>query len=193
MTAREVRMDAPVALCITLALYCALRALKNSRWWIGFGIAVGFAVLAKSVIAVFALVAAVVLIVLYNRYLVFKDKNLYWGMLAFVIVAAPWHVYEWIKFGNAFWISYLGQEVIERTQENLFWTVTITNADYVHFVQMFVWPWLAVFCAALACVLVLWKWVGEAHKKVVLTCAITMGFMIAVFFSSATKAPTYLI
>jgi len=193
MTAREVRFDAAVALFITLAFYCALRALTNSRWWILFGIAVGFAVLAKSVIAVFAVIAALVLVALTRRATVFKDKNLYWGVFGGLLVALPWHLYEWATFGNQFWRSYLGEEVFLRTQENLFWTVTITNADYVHFAQLFIWPWLAVFCIAIISTVMVWKWVRPQNRIAVLASFLTIVAMGAVFFISKTKAPTYVI
>jgi 4-amino-4-deoxy-L-arabinose transferase-like glycosyltransferase len=193
MTAREVRMDAPVALFIMLAVYCVLRALNDKRWWLGFGAALACAVLAKSAIAIFAVVAAAALLICFWRFDALKSKNFYYGLLTFLAVVLPWHLYEWAKFGNAFWASYLVRQVFERTQENLFWTVTLTNADYINFLQLFVQPWLALFWLALLSMLLFWRWAPQANKRVVLASAIAMLAMIVVFFESKTKAPTYLV
>src|SRR6185312_6187863 len=66
-TARQVRVDIPVIFFIVLAVYFFLRALQNQKWFLAFGAAVGFAVMSKSVIAVFAGVAALFILVLYRR------------------------------------------------------------------------------------------------------------------------------
>ena len=58
VVARDVRLDTLVTFFIVLAAYAFVRALKNPKWFLLFGFAAGLAVLAKSVIALFAFVAA---------------------------------------------------------------------------------------------------------------------------------------
>src|SRR6185437_15213038 len=147
----------------------------------------------KSVIAVFAGVAALFILVLYRRFDLFKEKYLYFGAGVFLLVAAPWHLWEWAHFGNAFWSQYIGVEVLNRTQENLFWTVTITNAEYVGYLGQFTQPWFAVFFAAVLSLAAAWKWLPQKGRRVALACVATIAVMIAVFFTAKTKAPTYLL
>src|SRR5437762_13149357 len=108
-------------------------------------------------------------------------------MTLFLLVALPWHLYEWAKFGTAFWRSYVGEEIVLRTKENLFWTVTLTHSDYLHFVSRFAHPWLLPFYFAGAGVILFWKWIGQKNRGVVLVSLITIASMVAVFFESKTK------
>src|SRR6185437_15855966 len=144
-TAREVRLDVPVAFFCVLAVYFTMRSLVNRKWLVGAGVALGLAVLSKSVIAVFVGLAVLLVFLLSGKSDLFKSKQLYYGAGAFLLVALPWHLYEWALFGNAFFAQYIGVEVLARSQENLFWTVSLTNADYVQYLTQFTEPWLGVF------------------------------------------------
>jgi 4-amino-4-deoxy-L-arabinose transferase-like glycosyltransferase len=190
---RQVRLDIPLVFFTTLAVYFFVRGLKNPKWFIAFGAATGLAVMSKSVVAVFALVAAAGLVVLYRRFDVFLNKYLYWGGAAFVTVAAPWHVWEWMQFGSVFWSRYIGFNVIDRTQENLFWTVQITNADYVWYLQQFARPWFQVFCIAVAAIAMGWKWIPQEPRRFVGVCIVATASVLGIFFIAKTKAPTYLL
>lgn len=192
-TARQVRLDVPVVFFIMLAAYFFMRGLQNPRWLIAFGAAVGLAVMTKSVIAVFALVFAACALVAYRRFDLVKNSNAYYAVAACLLVAAPWHLWEWAHFGNAFWIRYIGFDVIHRTQQNLFWTVTLTNADYLNYLEQFTQPWLGLFFAALLGTLLCWKGAVLQHRRFIAACAITIAIILAVFFSAKTKAPTYLL
>jgi 4-amino-4-deoxy-L-arabinose transferase-like glycosyltransferase len=191
--ARQVRLDATVVLFSMASLYCIVRGLRDRRWLVLFGVFAGFAVMAKSVIAVFAFVAAGALLVVLRRLDVLRDKFFWWGMGAFVAIVAPWHLAEALRHGGAFWREYVGLEVIARTQENLFWTVHITNADLLRYLGQFFTPWWQLFCVALLCFLLLRKRLDALPRALVLASLGTLCVMCGVFFLSATKAPTYLV
>lgn len=192
-TARQVRLDIPVIFFIILATYCFMRGLKNPKWLLAFGAAVGLGLMTKSVIAGFAVVAAVFVIVLYRRFDLFKNKYAYGGVAVAFLVAAPWHLWEWAHFGGAFWKQYVGVEVLSRAEMNLFWTVTLTNADYIHYLEWFTEPWLWVFFVALAAAALGYKRLPQDNRRFITVCAGTIAIMIAVFFIAKTKAPTYLL
>lgn len=191
-TARQSRFDILVSLFITLSGYCFLRALKDPRWFLVFGVAAGLAVMSKSVIAIFAFVFAGSIALFLWRFDWLKHKYFWGGAGIFFLVAAPWHIYEWLRFGNTFWASYIGTEVVARTQMNLFWTVTITNQDYINYLLRFTQPWLWVFFAAAIATPFLWRKLSAESRAVLAACIATIAVMALVFFTAATKAPTYL-
>jgi len=191
-TARQVRLDAPVVLCIMLAVYCFMRGLKDARWFIFFGAVVGLGVMVKSVIALFALPPALFLLLLYRRFDLFCNTYIYGGVAAFLLVAAPWHLYEWAHFGNAFFAQYIGVEVLSRAEMNLFWTVSLTNADYARYMIEFVEPWVWIFFASVAVIVLLYKKVSNGSRTMVLVSTLSIAVMGVVFFTAKTKAPTYL-
>jgi 4-amino-4-deoxy-L-arabinose transferase-like glycosyltransferase len=191
-TARQVRLDVMVVLCIVLAVYFFMRGLKDSRWLLAFGAMIGLAILAKSVIAAFAVVAAVFAMLFYRRLDLFKNKYAYGSIAVALLVAAPWHLWEWAHFGNAFWAQYIGVEVLSRTKMNLFWTVSLTNADYMQYLLQFTQPWIVVFFVSLVATLTAWKWLPQQSRRFVLVSILTIAVMVAVFFTAKTKAPTYL-
>ncbi len=170
-----------------------MRGLKDSKWLLAFGAAIGLAIMAKSVIAVFAVVAAVFALLIYRRFDLFKNKYAYGSIAIALLVAAPWHLWEWAHFGNAFWLQYIGVEVLDRTQQNLFWTVSLTNDDYVRYLLQFTQPWVWLFIAALAATAAGWKGVAVPVRRFVVVCAGTVAMVVLVFFTSKTKAPTYLL
>jgi len=191
-TARQVRMDVPVTFFIVAAVYGFARALKNPRWFLLFGLFAGLAVLCKDVIASFAFLAAFFIMLFLWRVDVLKNKQFWYGIGVFLAVTLPWHIAETVQFGWAFWEHYIGMQVIERTQQNLFWTVTITNGDLWNYVKEFFEPWLAVGSLALV-------YFGFNHtslpfknRRYILAFLATLCCMLVVFLVSVTKAPTYL-
>jgi 4-amino-4-deoxy-L-arabinose transferase-like glycosyltransferase len=192
-TAREVRLDITVVLFIMLSLYSLVRGLSDRRWLVLFGVSLGLAVLAKSVIAIFAFIAAGALLIVLRRLDILRDKQFWWGILAGAVVVVPWHLVETLRHGMPFWQEYVGFEVIARTQENLFWTVHITNADLLWYLGNFAKPWYQVFFAALLCFALLRKRLEALPRALVFASLGTLASMALVFFLSATKAPTYLV
>ena len=192
-TARQVRMDVPVTFCIVAAVYFFLRGLRDKRWFLVFGLFAGLAVLIKSVIASFAFLAAFFILLFLRRFSVLKEKYFWYGIGVSLLVALPWHSAETVRYGWAFWQQYIGVEVLDRTQQNLFWTVTVTNSDLWNYIQQFFEPWLTVFFFCLAYVALRWKFLEERTHAVILASSATLFSMLAVFLIAVTKAPTYLI
>ncbi len=192
-TARQVRMDVPVTFFIMAAVYGFVRGFRDSRWFLFFGLFSGLAVLCKSVIAVFAFCFAFFALLFLRRFDVLKNKQLWYGVAIFLLVVVPWHIAETIQFGLAFWHQYIGVEVFARTEANLFWTVTITNADLWRYLNEFVQPWLYVYFAALLYFAFEWRSFEERIRGYVFASVTTTACILAVFLLAATKAPTYLL
>lgn len=190
-TAREVRTDVPVTFFIVAATYCFLKGLRDRRWFILFGILAGFAVLTKSVIAVFAFVAVVAILFFYSRSDVLKEKYFWYGIGAFLLVAVPWHILETVRYGLSFWKEYVGFQVIARTQANIFSTVAITNSELIQYLEEFFVPWLWMFFIAALFLPAHWSRMERSRRVFVLSSFVIVLIISAVFFLAATKAVTY--
>jgi 4-amino-4-deoxy-L-arabinose transferase-like glycosyltransferase len=192
-TARQVRLDVPVALFVTLSVYGFVRGLRDRRWFLVFGVAAALAALTKSVVVVFAL-AAVPLFALYLwDFHWLKEKYFWFGVLAAVVVALPWHWYETVLYGNVFWRDYIGINVTARFNEELFNMQSVSNADYVWYLARFAAPWTQVFVFGAVAVFVYRHHFSPRVRAGMFACGTLVILVLAVFFAAATKAPTYLI
>ncbi len=198
--ARQVRFDVVVLLFIIAAFYAGIRATRDARWYLLTGIALGLAILTKGIIAGFALIALVSYALLSTpgsvrqRLAFLKNSYVWFGTLACIAVAAPWHLYETVKYGTTFWQSYVGNEVVSRLGTNLFaGTNAPTNEGYAWYLLNFGAPWTEIFCAVLGAFL-LWKRDIDARMRAVLASScITALSILIVMGLSRTKAISYLI
>ena len=198
--ARDVRFDNLVALFIALAFYAGMRALRDPRWYMAVGIALALAVLSKSVIVAFAGVAllsyALLALGWKGACALLREKWIWAGAGLFLLIAAPWHIYETLKYGAAFWHSYLGTEVIERASTNLFPNSNNpTNAEYLGHLLGFAAPWTELFLVAIATIPFIYRKARrETPDAFYALCAsvITVASVLLVMFSAGTKAFGYL-
>lgn len=196
-TARQTRLDVLVTLCIVLAAYAFVRGLRDSKYFIWFGVAAGLAVMTKSVIAVFAFIAALAFAAALTRGPVperisFLSRRNFWiGIGVFFLVALPWHVYELVLHGRLFWDVYVGFNIFERTSQALF-TLNMTNRDYVWYLANFALPWTQVLVLG-AVAVALWRSVDRHTLGIVAACGTVVASVLAIFFASTTKSPTYLV
>jgi len=198
--ARDVRFDNLVALFIAAAFYTGMRAVRNPRWYVAVGIALALAVLSKSVIVAFAGVALLAYALLelgWSRtFALLKEQWVWAGAGIFLLIALPWHIYESITYGTAFWHSYLGTEVIERASVNLFpGTNNPTNAEYLGHLANYAAPWTEVFLAALFALPFMYRRMKQNTPTAVSALGasvITVFSVLAVMFSAGTKAFGYL-
>jgi 4-amino-4-deoxy-L-arabinose transferase-like glycosyltransferase len=194
--AREARFDLLLALFIVLALYCAYRALfdlhSRTWWWAGWGIAVGLAVLSKSVLAVFAVIAGALLVLYLRDHAWLHDKKFWWGVILGAVIVLPWHVYETALYGMQFWESYLGVHVLERYDTNLFGDPALQTNYTVH---LFVFAPLITGLTLTAAMLIplWWRSAPKEYQALVLSLAGTIVFMLLVFYTAQTRAFSYLL
>lgn len=178
VAAREARLDVLITLFILLALYAVL-----TRRWFMWGAIVALAVMAKSAIAVFAVLPAL----LYIR------KKCFWqGALVTLSLIAPWHLYEWIRHGNDFWWSYLGYHVFERYATNVFYNPNL-QTDYWARLNEQAPQVLGFSILMLVVAAALWReFRREEHRALMLPFGLGVS-MIALFFSAQTRALSYLV
>jgi 4-amino-4-deoxy-L-arabinose transferase-like glycosyltransferase len=193
---RQARFDVLIAFFILAALYAGMRAQRLPRWYLFMGIAIGCAVLTKSVIAVFAPIALLIYLLQRKGWAFLKEGWFWGGVATFAIITAPWHLYETLKFGTAFWHIYLGTQVIDRAGTNLFEGISsnlTTNLDYLGYYLRFGAPWSGLFLLSLLPMPFLWKRMERQPRIAWATCTGTVAAIALVMGWSQTKAVTYLI
>ncbi len=192
-TARQMRIDVLVTLWIVLAALAAVWAMRDKRYFLLFGVALALAVMTKSVIAFFAFAALPFVLGWFGQWRLVRTKELWLGLGLAALVALPWHIIEFLRYGKQFWHEYVVFSVTSRIQEDLFGLRQTTNGDYLWYLVHFAAPWTQVFLFA-ALPLALWWRRIELRMRAGVGLSVSMvALVIVVFFASATKAPTYLL
>ncbi|MDB5225464.1 MAG: 4-amino-4-deoxy-L-arabinose transferase or related glycosyltransferase of family [Candidatus Adlerbacteria bacterium] len=185
--AREARLDLVVVFFILLA-YCA--AFNKKYVW--FGVAVGLAVLSKSVIAVFAAAALPLISMWTGDWSWLRDRRFWLGAGVGLIIVAPWHLWLWWEYSGEFWRQYVGYHVLDRYESNLFFSPEF-QTDYLARLFDYAKPLLAAFFAALITVPLYVRQLA-AHDRAGVGVALSLlGLMVLVFFTAQTRALSYLI
>jgi len=147
-------LDGLLVFCITLALYSYWRSWTVPRWIVIWGVACAAAVMTKSFVGLLPLIIVGMDVLLSRGWRRIGWGNIFWAIAAFIVLAAPWHIVETFRFGSAFWDSYFGMHVLERTTESLF-----TATPWYWYVQI-IFNRFAPFSYLLPLVLLIsgWRW-----------------------------------
>lgn len=195
--AREARLDTAVVFFTLLAYWAAWEALapglrKPNGWFAVFGAAAGFAVLSKSVVGAFAAAALPLWALWLNDWRFVRDKRFWRGILIAFVIAAPWHLYEWWRWGGEFWAQYVGYHVLERYETNLFMSPDLQTDYLARLYERARAPLLAFFAALLALPVA-----ASARSRTELAPLVTalglVACMALAFFTAETRAMSYLI
>ncbi|MBI2466018.1 MAG: glycosyltransferase family 39 protein [Candidatus Sungbacteria bacterium] len=189
---RNMRMDTPVTACILAALYFYLVGIKKEKYFLGVGIAIGLGVLFKSIIGLLAAPIILIWSASAQNWRWLKNKFFWLGNLAGFLIAAPWHIYESVKFGGAFWQDYLGYHVFGRFNENILGS-KITVGYYFHSLWKLSQPVIPLILTGAILLIVfikhrrnigaLWTYLAAALASIV--------FIFILFSLSQTKLITY--
>jgi len=152
---RAAMIDVATTFFITLSIYLFVQAKENKKlmFYVFSGLATGLAVMAKGVVGFLP----VITMLLYEAYLFIfhREEDLkslvkpYFVMLlSLLVVALPWHVIMYLRYGRPFIDTYFLYHVVDRATQAieekgqpLFWYVTVMK------VSMRVW--FVVFIGAL--------------------------------------------
>lgn len=192
MGAREGRLDVLVSFFILLAVYGFWRGLTNQRWFMLFGAALGFAVLSKSVIAVFAIIAILALAAALKEWRWFRDRYFWLSMLLALAVTVPWHVYETALYGFEFWKNYIGYHVLERYQTNIFGSPAL-QTDYLFHFKTFAPLLTVLFITCTLASPVLIKRMQNMPRAGFIASLIPSLSILILFFSAETRAWSYML
>ena len=109
--ARSGTMDVLLTFFMLLAVYSYLKSKEDSRLWLAVGIACGLAVMTKGA-AAFPLIGALLIAAVLDRRRFARE--LWAGILLFIVIGGTWHFAMIYLHGNAFLDDYLGRHVLAR-------------------------------------------------------------------------------
>lgn len=99
--ARRVYMDVPVALAVFAAIIACTHGIwgidgsrGRPRYLIVAGVLVGIAFMLKSLVAGFAVLPVLVLVIWQRRWDIVRSRHTWLGVAGFLAIAAPWHIYQ---------------------------------------------------------------------------------------------------
>lgn len=195
--ARDARFDNLVSFFVAASFYAGMRAVRDARWYVAVGAMLGLAVLSKNVMASFAGVALLAYFLTElgwkGIFALLRERYVWVGAATLLIVAAPWHLYETVRFGAQFWHSYLGTEVLARAHSNLFpGGGNPTNAEYIAYLKSFAAPWSKLFLVSLFGFPFFWKHMPARVRSAYVASVVTVLSVLAVMLMAKTKAFGYL-
>ncbi|MBI5023751.1 MAG: glycosyltransferase family 39 protein [Candidatus Omnitrophica bacterium] len=120
--ARSVLTDMVFSIWVTatiVLLYAGYKYRASSDQWLVFaGVAAGLAVLTKGVLGIIFPTAVIVIFLLYKRELAFlKRRGVWLGLCVFLLIALPWHVVMYQRYGQEFIREYVYNVHIRRVLE----------------------------------------------------------------------------
>ena len=105
--ARVGMLDMPLILTLMIAVWLAWRSQRDAKSLIWLGVPLGLGLMIKSVAGFLAYgIVGLYLLVGLPRS-VWWRKEMLWGFLLSVLIAAPWHLGQLLIWGRHFWDSYV--------------------------------------------------------------------------------------
>ena len=108
------QMDTAVGFFILGTLGLFWLGKNNANYYYGCFVFLALGVLTKSVIGLIPLPIILLYSLLANDWAYLKNKEFWLGCLVFIGLAAPWHIWQTFKHGNAFWQNYFFYHVFTR-------------------------------------------------------------------------------
>jgi 4-amino-4-deoxy-L-arabinose transferase-like glycosyltransferase len=192
-TAYGISIDMPGALFGFIALYAWWKARRVEQsaervqvWFLVWGVAIGLGVMTKSIVGLFPLVPIAVYELMHRDLRFLGRREVWQGVLASLLIALPWHIYQSIIFGHAFWDNYLFYHVLRRFGTNL----ENNGAPFGYFFDILFMRHnlsLGIFGGGvIGGVILSWK---DRHIRFILLSA---AIIFLIFSSSITKGPAYI-
>ncbi len=101
-------------------LYANVLAFRRPWAWLGAGLAAGWMLMSKGAITALPLTAVGLDLLLSPRRRELLSHRVWMGLGTALALAAPWHVAQSLRHGEAFWSEYLGFNVLRRASTSLF-------------------------------------------------------------------------
>ena len=147
--ARHAMLDVLLTLLFLVAIYAYARAVQGERKsFLLLGLATGLGILTKSVLGLFPLVVAVLHLVWTGRGRALRDGWFLAGIAAAALVAAPWYVANFQRFGD---------QLVDEHFRWLLWHRGLgvgggarpwwSHLDYLRELAQVYWPWLPLAVA----------------------------------------------
>ena len=186
---RHAMMEVPLTFFTTAALLCLLAARRNSRWYFGFGLATGLAILTKSGLGFLPLIIAFLYLLLSGRAGEIIRPVFLLSLLLAIAVAATWYIPAFLIHGELFVESHISQYLALHTFSGHHSDLGLWGPLY-YLVRLPVQylPWTILLLPALVWGLMEWR---KRTAEPGLWLAVVVPFLILSFITS--KYTRYLI
>jgi 4-amino-4-deoxy-L-arabinose transferase-like glycosyltransferase len=181
--ARVGTTDTMLTLFILLAIFTYLRTAENERFWLLSGVSCAMALMVKGPAGLVA-PAVIVLASLFDRRFMsmLQSRWLWVGVAVAALIAAPWHLFMYWKYSDAFVSSYLSRHVISRATTN----INRFSRDYGYYFSVlknFFSPWVFILPFA-----VIFARHARSFAVLILAVMVFVGYTLV-----QTKYPWYIL
>ena len=177
--------DVPITFFILLSVYAFIKSRDNQKFYYLFWAALGLGVLTKSLIGLLPLPIILIFSLAGGGVAFLKNKHFYYGAGLFLAIIAPWHIIQSVKFGGAFWKTYLGYHVFDRFLQPLEGHGGGANFYLSLFRQNALFPLLSILSAGYF----LWRSLKHKYFRPILISAV---FIFLFFTLAQTKREPYM-
>lgn len=188
---RQLRFDVPLSAAIVFAIHNFVKGWEQPKWYLGFWVWTALGLLVKSAPALFIGPVALVFSAVYGRWGWLKSVYFWLGVPLFFAVAAPWHIYETVKFGSQFWNNYFGYQIFQRATRQILGGGS-TNWDYFKHFLFLNEPWFFLIFVVLGFLLV-YRSRKMAEWRASFASILSGAFIFFVFAVAKTKLMFYLV
>ncbi|MFH1171349.1 MAG: glycosyltransferase family 39 protein [bacterium] len=190
-TFRHGDTDGILIFLLTLTAFLLWRSLHRPLYLVWAAAILALAVMTKSAGAI-VVPAAFAVALLITRAWPYRWKHVLSALGVFLAIAAPWHIYETLRFGGTFWGEYLGYHIISRVTS----VIAVSSQThgplwYIHAAEkgMFPWSWLIVPATLFA----LFRFFRTKEERTTLAFFLSWGFGTILLYSFAeTKLDWYI-
>ncbi|MFH0873865.1 MAG: glycosyltransferase family 39 protein [Candidatus Komeilibacteria bacterium] len=193
---REIRVDTGVLMSMMAALCFLIKGWERKKSLLGFWPAIAIGFLFKDVIALLIIPVTLIFSLIYRKWCWLKSKYFWLGTIPALVIAAPWHIVQHLKYGTAFWNDYLGYHVFDRAVKGLgigIEKATNNHWGYVQYLWDFAQPIWVIFLVAASGYIILLIFKRKYYNPLIISCLITIVFFLVIFTLAKTQIITYLL
>lgn len=112
--------DGLLVALFTAALFAYWKSREAPRWFLAFGVLVGLCLMTKSFAGFLPPLIVGIDLTLGRRWSRLGLRTVLLAAGAAALIAVPWHAFELVRHGAAFWNSYFGFHVLDRASDVLY-------------------------------------------------------------------------
>ena len=185
---RQVRLDVPVSAAMLSAVWFYIKGLKNPKFFLGIGVAAGIGFMLKSIIGFLAFPLLIIWSFFYKDWHWLKNKYFWLGLILLLLISAPWHIQQTIKFGSEFWNEYLGHHVFQRATQQIL-SGEVSKSYFASTLWNHSYPWSILLFIAIPFAIFFWK--KNALKPNAKASLLSFLFILLLFISVKTGLISY--
>jgi 4-amino-4-deoxy-L-arabinose transferase-like glycosyltransferase len=114
---RTANLDIPITCFIAWSMYLLWRGRENPRCLVWMGIPLGLGIMTKSAVGLLPFLMALLFLFFTRKRVAWSCRHLVAGFGLGFLIAAPWHLGQWLLHGREFWNDYVSTTLISRVSE----------------------------------------------------------------------------